>query len=122
MSHKSVAAEQFKIAVCRGASCTLGGSPKNGCSGPLEAHHLVPAQRIRAHVATMPEEDRLRAVYDPRIAIPLCSKHHHEITHGFRAFFYEDLPPAAFEYAREWRLEWSIDRDYPSLEDLRGVV
>lgn len=121
MSAKSEAALAFKLAVTRGGRCTLH-APKSGCDGPLDAHHLIKKQRIRVHVSTLEEPERLRAMYDPRIGIPVCRRHHHELEHGFKPMFYEDLPQAAIEYARDWGLEWSLDRDFPSLEELRGVV
>lgn len=123
-SAKSQAAAHFKAEVCgRGAVCFFAGRGRAvKCSGPMDAAHLIPAQRLRAHTATLPEQARLDAVYDPRVAVPACRAHHHAFDHGFIKLFREDLPEAVFEYAKTWQIGWSLDRDYPSLEELRGVV
>ena len=111
MSAKSEAAARFRQAVVAGKRCTLW-KPGGDCDGPLDGAHYIPAQRLRAHTATLPEAERLRCIYDPRVARPLCRKHHHQTDHGFIEVFREDLPPELFDFAREWDLMWSLTRDY----------
>lgn len=122
MSKKSEAALAFKRAVCADNRCSMW-KPGGDCDGPLDAAHWIPAQRLRAHTGTLSEEEKLRCVYDPRVARPLCRRHHHRVDHFFEPpVFYEQLPQELIEYAEEWRLGWSLERDYPSLEDSIGIV
>lgn len=86
------------------------------CDGPIEAHHLIPQQRIkhmpRSKVPTALKAAMLR---DPRNGVPLCRKHHHMVTIKARFIPAELVPPEAIEFAWEYKIEWALEREVPGL-------
>ena len=90
-------------------SCYLA-SVVGGCSGRLEAAHLVPRQRLRKHV---PAEQLDEAIADERNGIVLCHRHHSQMDSKLKQFFTRKvLPPSVEKFAEEYGLGWSLGRDY----------
>src|ERR1041384_1232567 len=42
------------------------------CVYPMDAHHLCEKSWIEENFADLPEEERLKILFDPRIGAPLC--------------------------------------------------
>lgn len=118
MSAKSEAAGRFKAEVCSSKRCWF--CNRRRFPFELDACHLIPAQRLRAHTSTLPEDERLAIVYDPRLAVPGCNRQtkencHHRFDHYFIRIAYEQLPAQTLEAAEEHGLGWSLTRDYISI-------
>lgn len=68
--------------------------------------HLIPAQRLR-HNKLTPQ------VWDSRVYVLACRRHHHLFDNGFLKLTRDQLPHSVIEFAEQHDLEWSIARDYP---------
>jgi hypothetical protein len=70
------------------------------CDGPLDAAHLAPKQRLKALYKTrgMPAHQIAAAVWDARVTVPICRRHH-------------TLFDQMLEYAAEYGLEYRGARD-----------
>ena len=88
-----------------------------GCEGEIEAHHLIPKQRIKHLPRAMFDPKQKRAmIRDDRNGIPLCHKHHHQVTVRFIYLPPEAVPPETHEFAIEHRLEWALEAEVPGLK------
>lgn len=67
--------------------------------------HLIPAQRLRHRKLTA-------HVWDSRVYVLACRKHHHMADNGFIRLSRDQLPRGVEEFAAQHGLEWSLDRDY----------
>lgn len=81
------------------------------CDGPLDLCHLIPKQRLKK--ADVPDD----AIWDERIVVNGCRRHHHRFDQGFDSLGRNDLPPGVAEYAAEHDLTWSLDRDFPAIPE-----
>ena len=103
-----------QIAAKQRAACYLAHFSIKPCAGAMRLCHWIPKQRLRAK--GVPED----AIWDERVVCNGCDEHHHEL--DFEAIKpmrirRDQLPPGVEEYAAEWGLEGSLDRDYgPRLE------
>lgn len=88
------------------------GRPYGQCSGIIEAHHVIPKQRIKRAIWSEPEREQ--AVWDPRNGMPVCQKHHHQITVARIQVPKELVPAQTILFARQHGLEWSLERDINS--------
>lgn len=84
---------------------------EGGCSGPLDAHHIIAAQTLRAHTSTLPAERRIEATFDPRNGITVCRAHHHRLTVRADRLTRGEVPPDACDFAREWALGHALERE-----------
>jgi hypothetical protein len=103
------------------------------CDGRLVRAHLIPAQRVRREVisarlaagahsgwpSTVAERAELaKIVWDERVFVPICGGAmgqggHHGMLDGRQLKVVRSMLPAAVEdFAREFGLVWSLDRDY----------
>lgn len=84
-----------------------------------DAHHIVPARYIRRYVRSLrldaPEAAKLlaRLLYDPRNGLCLCRRDHDKHETGYTRVPRELIPSKAFQFARELKLDYVIDRFYP---------
>lgn len=79
------------------------------CQGPVEAHHLIPAQVLRKH--------GLEAfLMDHRDRVGVCSRRHEQITTAYRPFPVELLPDSFFEFAADTGLMWWVDKHFPAAD------
>ena len=108
-----------------------------GCEGRLVKAHLIPKQRIKAAyssaasraraVSLVPLEAPMQAlidrrsedvIWDPRVWVPMCGGltgiggHHGAFDAKQIRLRRDELPEGLEEFAREYGLEWSLDRDY----------
>jgi hypothetical protein len=88
------------------------------CDGPVEAHHVVPKQRVKHWLGFMEiaPEDLWPIVWDDRNGVPLCrDRHHHLVTVGALKLPAWKVPLAVYDFAAQYDLGWSLDRDldYP---------
>lgn len=104
-AHKRCRAE-----VTAAQRCWICGRPER--PERLDVCHLIPAQRLRAHTSTLPDEERWPIVYDPRICVAGHRGCHHRLDSRHHTIHYGELPNSAIEFAEEHRLSWSLERDY----------
>lgn len=83
----------------------------HSCEGPLDAHHVIRAQTLRAHTSTLPEDEALRIVYDPRNGVLVCRRLHAPLTTKYAHLKARDLSACHFEFAFEHGLEWALERE-----------
>lgn len=58
-----------------------------------------------------PDELR-RVVWDERVVVPMCRRHHHQFDNYIHRIPRRDVPPGLLAYAREHGLMWSVMRDF----------
>lgn len=91
------------------------------CRGGLQAHHVVPRQRLRIAFSAAPEWALELAVADSRNGLMLCEKHHglHE-----SKLEWDDMPdPEGLQaFAEQYGVQWSLARDFgaPYLAKMTG--
>ena len=82
------------------------------CDGRLIRGHLIPKQRVK-------REAKAADVWDARCWVPCCGGptgiggHHGMLDGGKIRLTRAELPPAVEEFAAEYGLVWSLQRDYP---------
>lgn len=76
----------------------------------MDRHHIIRQQRVRQFVTTQTGDRELAdlAVSDPRNIVNCCRFHHDLITN---ARIIQPIPPATWEFARDWGLSWALERD-----------
>lgn len=94
-----------------------------GCEGQLVRAHLIPKSRMRRHFKyelKMSPDEIERAIWDERCWVPMCggitgcSGHHGRLDGRQITLNRVELPTAVKEFAHEYGLEWSLERDYES--------
>lgn len=118
-------------------ACWFAGREEAGpCDGVLIRAHLVPKQRIRRELDSrrarlrregverlggllvIPESMEDGVVWDRRAWVPMCggimgnAGHHGAFDHRQLRIARGDLPAVVEEFAAEFGLEWSLERDY----------
>jgi hypothetical protein len=83
------------------------------CDGPLDAAHLAPKQRLKALYKTrgMPAHQIAAAVWDARVTVPICRRHHTLFDQKVIRLTEDQFPPKMLEYAAEYGLEYRGARD-----------
>lgn len=80
----------------------------------MDPAHLVPKQRIKreypAHVVGAAVQRGI--VWDPRVLVAACRAHHSAWDNRVFNIARGEVPQACEEYAEEYGLVWSLDRDY----------
>lgn len=97
-----------------GRHCFMEGRPGWGpCEGRMDAAHLIPKQRIKRELKGHYTEPELQAiVWDRRVLIDACRRHHHQLDNYIHRLRRDELPVELTAYAREYHLVWSLIRDY----------
>lgn len=125
-----------------------GGKPPSYCWGQLQRAHLIPKQRIKREFpqgavyatdgsggepswiafdsrmifAAEGSPDKRRSLrllqWDPRVWIPACHGHHGNLDSYVLRLERAELPAEVEEYAEEYGLGWSLDRDFGLREDV----
>lgn len=90
------------------------------CHGPLQAHHCVRAQILRAHISTLDlREDEINAwIWNPCIGASLCKSlhdRHHDGT-GFKVPA-EWLPPRVFDFCHNREIKHLLLKEHPPIFD-----
>lgn len=93
------------------------------CDGPLEAHHIIPKQRIK-HLPRAKWETAEKRVMlaDPRNGVMLCRQHHHLLTVRSKLIPAELIRDETWEFAREYGLEWALDREINRIPAARAPI
>lgn len=108
-------------------NCWLAQFSERPCEGQLIRAHLIPKQRIRRELRGRHDlgYDGLdAAIWDPRVWVPACGgptgcSGHHGVFDGRQLYVPRwALPEGVEEYAREYGLVWSLDRDYGVAEEV----
>lgn len=94
--------------------CWFKGRFSHDCDGPLDPCHLLSKQRLKniARQREYDEEEMLALVWDPRNGVPGCRAFHHKLDNGFVRIYWDQLPPEALAFARDWDLEWEMEQVY----------
>jgi hypothetical protein len=75
------------------------GDGKHHCSGPKDAHHLIPKNFIRQRFrGLLPEDELLEILFNPLIGAPLCRKAHDAVEAGSDRIYWQDLTDECLEY------------------------
>lgn len=93
--------------------CYLARIGYTGCDGMLDAAHMIPKQRLKALFKTrgMPASKLAAAVWDPRVTVPICRRHHGLLDGKTIRLAAGQYPRKMHEYAAEYALEWRSERD-----------
>ena len=91
-----------------------------GCEGRLVKAHLIPKQRIKRErwSKLLPVSRRQSIIWDPRVWVPMCGGltgiggHHGAFDAKQIRIRRDELPEGLEEFAREYGLAWSLERDY----------
>lgn len=89
--------------------CWFRGIKEHECDGPLDRAHLIPKQRMR--IKNLPDE----VVWDKRCWVWACRRSHTMFDHIGIDLKRSQLPDGVEEFALEYGLGWSLDRDYGRL-------
>jgi hypothetical protein len=83
-------------------------APDVPCDGPEDFAHLIGKQRIKREVS----HDQ-RIVWHPATFVRACRRHHGmlDVERTLR-IPRSEIPAITEAFAREFGLEWSLDRDY----------
>lgn len=83
------------------------------CSGLLERAHLIPKQRIKRELKYRLSADELHdVVWDPRVLVLACRRHHILFDAWRLRPLREALPEGVEEFARQWGFEAFLERDF----------
>lgn len=106
------ARELFTKAVLAKGKCWLG---PDGCDGGLDAHHIIPKQRLK-RLPYLTDEQKMELVWDSRNGVPLCRAHHFTVTVGVHRFIPADIPDETKEFAYDHDIEWALQREVVGYE------
>lgn len=111
--------EEFREIVLAPGGCYLAPHIKHECDGPLDPCHLIKRQKLRFHTLPLPLEQRIAAMWDPRLGIPLCRWLHKRVPpDGFDFTVYlEWLPAQASDAADAWGLAHLLEDAFPAISD-----
>lgn len=72
----------------------------------MDPCHLLKAQQVRREVG-------LEHIWDERIIVPGCRRHHSMLDHSRQIRIPRSmLPPSVEEFAREHGVEWMVEKTY----------
>lgn len=76
------------------------------CDGRMDPCHLIKAQVVRREVGT-------EHIWDPRLIVPGCRRHHSMLDHSRQLRIPRALLPSAVEeFAEEFELVYWLEREY----------
>jgi hypothetical protein len=76
----------------------------------MDRAHLIPKARIKRELRI--EREWRPVVWDPRVLVKACRRHHADWDNRVFNIARGEVPQACEEYAEEYGLVWSLDRDY----------
>lgn len=84
----------------------------------MDRCHLIPKQRIRKQLRSdrpnLDPETLLRCVWHESMWVPGCRQHHSELdVSRVLRIPREDIPEITWAVAALFRVEWSLEYDYP---------
>ena len=101
----------FRDAVLRGGCIR---AHTNGCSGHLDPHHIIRKGSLKVHTSTLPDAERWPIVHDPRNGVPLCHRHHEQVTNRVWPQSLSEVPDRAKDFAEEQGLTWLLEKECPT--------
>lgn len=103
----------FHAAVMKqGALCAM--RARGGCSGHVDAHHLIRQQVLRRKA---PDEARM----DPRIGVALCYRHHSLVTAAAARLRRDEVPAQAWAFAADYGLRDELERELAEYHAARAA-
>jgi len=93
----------------RGNGCVM--APESPCDGPLDAHHVLSKQFLKAHVSTLEEQAGLAIIWDPANGVKVCRKHHGLLTTKARRLTRAMVPQDVWDFAAANGLVWLLQRE-----------
>lgn len=91
--------------------------PGHSCSGPLQAHHLLPQRAIKEHFRGRPEAELIEALYNPVIGAPLCAHAHHLVEMRREHIYWDELTQACVEFCVSIGMEGRLLLACPKREE-----
>ncbi len=82
------------------------------CWGPVDPHHLVPAEWIRRTFADLPDDDLALILYEPVIGAPVCRAYHEALENRSEVIAWHELDDEAKIFCRR------IDEQYPGHQSM----
>jgi hypothetical protein len=98
---------RFHQLVCEWPCWARARRPGHQCFGPLDPHHLVPADWIRHTYGDLPEAGLLRILFNPIIGAPLCRGFHAAVEDRNEFIYWHELDDELKEFAKY------VDELYP---------
>jgi hypothetical protein len=80
------------------------------CAGPLDAHHVIPKQRLKQRPG-LSKQERMELVWDARNGVPACRKHHGLLTTHARKLTPEQVPVQTICFAVDRDLIGALERE-----------
>ena len=109
------AAARFHQIVTEWPCWARGRRSPHTCRGPVDAHHLVPADWIRQTYGDLPESGLLRILYAPIIGAPACREGFHgPLETRMEVIYFEELDPELIEFCEK------VDESYPDRPSMLG--
>lgn len=91
--------------------CFLAHKPGQ-CTWPYDFAHIGFSEHWLHKAPNGPRLDKAQA-NDRRLLRSVCRAHHHLLDYGSGSLEREDIPESVWEFAREFGLEWRLNRLYP---------
>lgn len=111
----NAARRAFRAAVLpAGAECIRAKWADHRCDGELDPHHVLRAATLRAHTSTLPDDEALAIIFDPRDGVPVCRGLHANLTVAYTRLHKAELPEHVLEFAAEHRLLHALEREVSS--------
>lgn len=115
-SPEEIAAESVFRAAVLEYRCLLAQTRRgHRCDGPVDAHHLIEAQWLKAHFSTMDRKWDL--VYAPEIGVPLCRwgrpTNHVAITSHADYIFFDEVPQRCLDWTEAHGIRYRLERECP---------
>lgn len=102
----------FRETVLR-EDCLMKRRPGHRCSGPLDAHHVLPKRFLKTNYSTFPDAEKWERIHDPANGVALCRAAHDAVTTRMGYIFLEELPARVVDFARDQGLMWRLERECP---------
>jgi len=111
--------DRFRAVVTRQPCLFSTTRPGHECSGPLDPHHVVPAQYLKNHFSTL--EDKWALIYSPDVGVPLCRAAHDPVTTHATYVFLQELPAVVIDFCEAWGNKHRLEIECPSLTAVGDV-
>ncbi len=82
------------------------------CWGPVDPHHLVPAEWIRRTFADLPDDDLALILYEPVIGAPVCRAFHEALENRSEVIAWHELDDEAKLFCQR------IDEQHPGHQSM----
>lgn len=104
---ETAARQRFREIVCAWPCWARENREGHRCRGPVDPHHLIPADHIRRTYGDLPEPDLLDILYAPVIGAPVCRGLHEALENRSALIYFEELEDDLIHFCKR------IDARYP---------